>query len=415
MVKRSLLLRWALGGALLLGVGLLLRGALTLAAPGTGAEGPRATLSAAEALAGSGVEGFARALEPRPFVFPEDHGPHPGYRTEWWYLTGHLEAEDGRAFAFQVTFFRNALAPEVEVEAEAEADPEAEGPTSAWATNQLWMAHAAVTDVTAGAHVHAERIARGAVGLAGATADPFRVWLEDWSFEGVAPGSAFPFRVRVGIDGTPVELALRVEEGKDPVLQGDRGLSQKGPEPGNASYYLSWTRMPLSGTLRLAEGEAPVAVRGEGWMDREWSTSALGSMHVGWDWFQVQLDDGRDLMFFELRRDDGLPDPLNHGALVEADGSFRPLGAGEVELEVTGRWASPVDGAEYPSGWIVRIPGEEIELTLTPLVADQEMRVSFRYWEGGLEVSGTAAGVPVRGRGFAELTGYAEAGGRAPS
>jgi predicted secreted hydrolase len=110
-----------------------------------------------------------------------------------------------------------------------------------------------------------------------------------------------------------------------------RGLSQKGPDPGNASYYLSWTRMPLSGTLRLAEGEARLAVRGEGWMDREWSTSALGSMHLGWDWFSLQLDDGRDLMFFELRRDDGLPDPLNHGALVEADGSFRPLAPSEVD------------------------------------------------------------------------------------
>ncbi len=405
--------RVALGAGLLVASGLLLWGALRLAAPGTGTEGPRATLSAAEALAGAEVDGFARATEPRPFVFPDDHGPHPDYRTEWWYLTGHLVAEDGREFAFQVTFFRSALAPEPEP---GEANDEGEGSaSSAWATRELWMAHAALTDVGAGRHVHAERLARGAAGLAGAEADPFRVWLEDWSFEGEAPGSAIPFRVQVSIDGSPAELDLVVEEGKRPVLQGDRGLSQKGPEPGNASYYLSWTRMPLSGTLRPVEGGAEVAVRGEGWMDREWSTSALGDMHVGWDWFQVQLDDGRELMFFELRRDDGLPDPLNHGALVEADGSYRTLGAGEVELQVTGWWASPVDGAEYPSGWTLRIPGEELELELIPRVRDQEMRVSFRYWEGALAVSGTAAGAPVRGRGFAELTGYADAGGRAPS
>lgn len=420
--------RWWMPAGITAMVALLAWGALRLAAPPERSE-VRATLSAAEALAGGDTAGFARAMEVRPFVFPDDHGAHPGYRTEWWYLTGHLEAVDpgagagaeGREFGFQLTFFRNSLAPDAPERA------------SAWSTNQLWMGHFAITDVTTGRHLHEERFSRGAAGLAGAVADPFRVWLEDWELARLpdAPpvegsGSAFPFRLRASLAGPvggasgpgldargPASLDLRVDEGKPPVLQGDRGLSQKGPEPGNASFYLSWTRMPVRGTLRL--GDARLDVQGEAWMDREWSTSALGEVHLGWDWFSLQLDDGRELMFFELRRRDGAPDPLNHGALVAADGTSRHLDGSAVELEVLDRWASPLDGAEYPSGWRLRVPDQGLDLVLTPRVRDQEMNVSFRYWEGALEVRGTADGRPVRGRGYAELTGYADEGGRSPS
>jgi predicted secreted hydrolase len=385
-------------GALIVAL-LLAWGAVRLAAPPERSE-VRATLSAAEALAGGDTEGYARALEPREFVFPDDHGPHPEYRTEWWYLTGHLDADDGRSFGFQLTFFRNALSP---------TPPERQ---SAWSTNQLWMGHFAITDVESGHHVYEERFARGAVGLAGATADPFRVWIEGWELDGERPGDAFPFRLRAAMESGEA-LELHVSEGKPPVLQGEAGLSQKGPEPGNASYYLSWTRMPLRGTVTM-DGET-VAVSGEGWMDREWSTSALGEVHRGWDWFSLQLDDGRELMFFELRRADGARDPLNHGALVAADGTVRHLGGDQVSVEVLERWRSPLDGTDYPSGWRLRIPEEQIDLVLTPRVRDQEMNVSFRYWEGALEVEGTAAGRPVGGRGYAELTGYAEAENRPPS
>jgi predicted secreted hydrolase len=386
----------------LVGLGGLLLGGFRLAAPPERAP-VAATLSAAQALAGTDTEGFARAEEVRPFDFPRDHGAHPEYRTEWWYLTGHLDGADGGSWGFQLTFFRNALSPEAPERA------------SAWSTNQLWMGHFALTDARTGVHVHEERFARGAAGLAGAQADPFRVWLEDWELarDPEAParegsGSAFPFRLFASTEEGDL-LELTVEEGKSPVFQGDRGLSQKGPEVGNASYYLSWTRMPLSGRVRM--GGEEVEVRGEGWMDREWSTSALDEVHRGWDWFSLQLDDGRELMFFELRRADGARDPMNHGTVVEADGRWRPLGPDEVRLEVTDRWASPLDGVVYPSGWRVEIPSEELVLTLEPRVRDQEMRVSVRYWEGALEVRGTRGGVPVTGRGYAELTGYAEGEG----
>lgn len=352
-------------------------------------------LSAAGALMGGDTAGYARALAPRPFRFPEDHGPHPDYRTEWWYLTGHLDGEAGEAFGFQFTLFRSALAP---------VPPER---ASAWSTRQLWMGHFALTDVRSGLHLHEERFARGAAGLAGGETSRFRVWLEDWVLEG---DPVFPLTLSAFFGDGRGGVELQVGEGKTPVLQGDRGLSQKGPEPGNASFYLSWTRMPLQGTVTVS-GRA-TSVTGEGWMDREWSTSALGEGQVGWDWFSIQLSDGRELMYFELRREDGTLDPWNHGVWVEPDGSYRALGPEEVTLEVTRTWVSPRGGTRYPAGWTLRVPSEGVDLRLVPRVADQEMAVSFRYWEGALEVTGTSGGASVTGRGYAELTGYAEAGGR---
>jgi predicted secreted hydrolase len=389
--------------------------ALLLGRSQEGSEGVRATLSAAAAIAGGDTAGFARAVEPRPFVFPQDHGPHPAYRTEWWYLTGNLASEAGDPFGFQITFFRNSLAPE------------AAGRDSAWDTNQLWMAHFALTDVARGRHVAGERFGRGAAGMAGAEADPFRVWLGDWEIRrdppsaeagedaspvtwlpgsgpGVQEAFAFPMRLRAEEDGARVDL--RIVPLKPPVGQGDRGLSQKGPEGGNASFYLSWTRLEVTGTVEV-DG-AMHTVRGTGWLDREWSTSALSEDHVGWDWFSLQLADGRDLMFFELRRRDGAPDPLNHGILVEADGSSRPMGADAVALEVLETWASPLDGAVYPSGWRLSLPEEALDLRIAPRIRDQEMNVSFRYWEGAVTVEGTSGGEPVEGVGYVELTGYGE-------
>ncbi len=385
---------------LLAGLVALLAVAVWIVVDGVG-DGPdarthvRAGLSAAEALAGSDTAGFARAMAPRPFEFPRDHGPHPDYRTEWWYLTGNLESDGGRPFGFQLTFFRSALSPT------------APDRPSAWNTNQLWMAHFALTDIEAGSHIVGERFARGAAGLAGGQAEPFRVWLHDWEIRGLDDSGAFPMVLEVEQEG--VELRLELDEGKGPVPQGIDGWSQKGPEPGNASYYLSWTRMPTRGHVTI--GGDRHTLRGNAWMDREWSTSALGEANTGWDWFSLQLDDGREVMFFELRRDDGEPDPMNHGSLVGVDGEARRLGAGDVTLEVLDRWESPVDGALYPARWRMQIPDEELDLTITPRVADQEMVVSFRYWEGAVTVDGTSGSGPVGGLGYVELTGYAEDGG----
>jgi predicted secreted hydrolase len=342
----------------------------------------QATVAVREALAEDRA-GFARALAPRPMTFPEDHGPHPDFRTEWWYYTGNLKTATGRHVGFQLTFFRVALAP-------AEESRE-----SAWATRQLYVAHFAVTDTAGGRFHAASRTSRAALGLAGAQAAPFRVWLESWSAEG--EGAATRLRAQEG----DVAIDLTVSPAKPVVRQGDRGLSRKGAEPGNASLYYSFTRMPARGTVRL--GAETLEVSGEAWMDREWSTSALGEGVEGWDWFAVQLDDGRELMVYLLRRRDGTVDPFSAGTLVAADGTVRRLEAADVRVEMLAHWTSPHSGVRYPARWRLSVPSAELRLELEPRLADQELRVGTRYWEGAVGVAGSSGG-----RGYVELVGYGE-------
>jgi predicted secreted hydrolase len=346
-----------------------------------------ATVAVREALAEERA-GFTRALTPRPFSFSSDHGPHPDFRTEWWYYTGNLRTAAGRHVGFQLTFFRIALAPGAVVRA------------SAWATRQLYFAHFAVTD-TAGGRFHAvTRSSREALGLAGASASPFRVWIEDWSAEG--DGSSARLRASDGA----VALDLDLSAAKPVVAQGDRGLSRKGSEPGNASFYYSFTRMPARGVVRL--GRETLEVSGEAWMDREWSTSALGSGVEGWDWFALQLDDGRELMFYLLRRRDGAVDPFSAGTLIAADGTTRALEAGDVRVETLAHWTSPRSGVRYPARWRLSVPSAALRLELEPRLADQELIVGTRYWEGAVAVAGSAGDRPIAGQGYVELVGYAE-------
>jgi predicted secreted hydrolase len=347
----------------------------------------RATVAVREALAEDRV-GFARAMAPRPLTFPEDHGPHPDFGTEWWYYTGNLKTPAGRHVGFQLTFFRVALAPTAPTRA------------SAWATRQVYAAHFAVTD-TAGGRFHAfSRLSRAALGLAGAEAEPFRVWVEGWSAEG--DGESVKLRANEG----DVALDLNLFAAKSEVLQGDRGLSRKGPEPGNASLYYSFTRMPARGVVRL--GAETLDVSGEAWMDREWSTSGLGPDVEGWDWFALQLDDGRELMFYLLRRRDGTPDRFSAGTLVAVDGTARRRESGEVSVETLGHWTSPHSRVRYPARWRLRVPSADLRVDITPRLADQELRVGTRYWEGAVGIAGSAAGRPIAGQGYVELVGYGE-------
>jgi predicted secreted hydrolase len=356
-----------------------------------GPEPPPSTSVASTLGDATNLEGYRRAYAPRPFVFPEDHGPHPDFRVEWWYATGNLVTENQRRFGYQLTLFRVALAPG------------APATDSAWRTHQIYMGHFAVTDVKSGNHHGFERFSRAAAGLAGARAAPFRVWLEDWSFSGEGD-DPFPMRLRAREDGVAIDLML--ERAKPLVLQGNAGLSQKSAEPGNASYYYSYTRLPTRGTVRV--GDAAFAVSGDSWLDREWSTSALGPMQSGWDWFALQLDDGRDLMYYRLRRKDGGVDPLSSGVLVAADGSTQRLSSQDVEAEPTGYWTSPESGDRYPAGWTLRLPAADLTLTVTPRIPNQEMRVTVRYWEGAVAVTGSDDGRPVSGQGYLEMTRYDE-------
>ncbi len=345
-------------------------------------------LSAVEAVQGNADAGFAKVTEPREFVFPRDHGPHGEYATEWWYYTGNLDTADNRHFGFQLTFFRFGLSPDA---------PER---PSDWATSNLYMAHFALTDVAGNQFYAFDRFSRAGAGLAGATGDPqFRVWLDDWSAEG-GGADGLPMRLRAAEGEVAIDLTL--EGGKPVVLQGPGGVSQKSATPGNASYYYSMTRMPTSGTISINGQQFQVT--GNSWLDREFGTSALEQGAVGWDWFAIQLDDGRDLMLAQLRRADGSA-TYAIGTLVAADGTPRYLTPTDFTLDATATWRSPRSNAEYPSGWRIQIPSAQLDLTVTPYIEDQELVLTVTYWEGAARVAGSHSG-----QAYVELTGYGEQG-----
>lgn len=366
---------------------------LLVAALAAGACGAREsedpTLGIGDVL-GAASAGFAIVEGPRAFDFPADHGPHPDYRSEWWYFTGNVESAQGERFGFQLTFFRFRISAERHQR------------RSAWAPAQVYMAHFAVSDVAARRFHAFERYSRGALDLAGARAAPFRVWIEDWSAS-LRPGPGeFATRLRAREGATGIELDFGPGEG--PLLHGDEGYSRKSAEPGNASYYYSYPRMPVSGRLSTPRGDFEVS--GEGWFDREWSTSALGSDQVGWDWFALHLSDGSELMLYQLRRRDGSADPFSYGVLVEADGSMAKLSPADFMIYVKNTWQSPDKKAIYPSEWRLRIPSGTLELDIEPLLEDQEWRHAFRYWEGAVSLRGRRGPRTVTGVGYAELTGY---------
>lgn len=333
-------------------------------------------------------DGFARAVEPWQWDFPRDHGPHPSFQTEWWYYTGNLTTVSGRRFGFQFTIFRRGLTPEQSASA------------GEWHANQIYMAHFSLSDIAGGTFHQDERFSRGAVGLAGAEALPrYRVWVEDWSVHAL-DDSARHVRIQARSEGFAIDLELTSV--KPPAFHGVNGLSAKGREPGNASYYYSLSRLKTAGTVAI--GDKEFTVSGTSWMDREFGTSALSAGAVGWDWFAVQLSDGRDLMVGQIRQQDGGVEPVFGGLLVLPDGSTRYLDAGSFSIVPLGSWQSKRSGATYPAGWEISVSlgDAELQLTLEPLLADQEIVGSVTYWEGAVRVSGDAAGY-----GYAELTGYA--------
>ncbi|MEQ9104747.1 MAG: lipocalin-like domain-containing protein [Rhodothermales bacterium] len=334
------------------------------------------------------IEGYDRAWGPRPLEFPRDHAAHDDFKLEWWYLTGNLEDAGGNRFGYQVTVFRNALAP----------PDSAGGVEGDWTTRQLYLTHVAITDASTGRHLSEERFVRGSAGLAGTTAEPFRVWAGAVDIRAGAPNAGIDtLTVRAPVGGGLLELDLSAR--KPIVLQGENGFSPKGDEPGNASYYYSLTRYAAAGTW-TENGEA-TGLTGTGWMDREWSTSLLGRTQTGWDWFSIQLDDGRDLMYFRLRESDATAEPYTDGLLVDVNGSTKRLKAGDVEIEPVRTWTSPTSGATYPVAWTLRIPREGIALDLEPLLDDQEFDASIHYWEGAMRIAGSHAGF-----GYLEMTGY---------
>jgi predicted secreted hydrolase len=323
--------------------------------------------------------------------FPADHLQHPGYRNEWWYLTGQLRGRDEPSlrFGFQLTLFRFALAPPDDPVSAAQA-------SNPWLSPQLYMGHFAMSHMGEQEHRAAERFSRAGPGLAGSEGDPPRIWLQNWSLQGLEPGQLFPLQLSARDPEQEIGLELQAQTLKPRLLQGDRGLSIKN-RGGGASYYYSYPRLAVEGVVEWSGRHFPVA--GQAWYDHEWSSNALAAHQLGWDWFSLQLDDGQDLMFYLFRNRDGSPGKRQL-SLVDARGKRVPVDAGEVVLEVVDEWISP-EGRRYPAAWQLAIPSRQLRLEIRPLIADQEMRLSVTYWEGAVTVEGTH-----RGGGYVELSGY---------
>jgi len=336
---------------------------------------------------------WLRAMAPREWTFPRDHGAHPGYRTEWWYFTGNLADDAGGRYGFQLTFFRQGIRFQVV------------GPSGPWDIRDLYLAHFAITDVARGHFRSIERTSRAGPGLAGARTDGMDLWLLNWQAR--MKGPLISLEARDAAMGLQLELIPK----KKLVLHGHNGLSKKGPGEGQASYYSSITDLKTRGVLRTQPNNPPVSVRGKSWFDHEFGSNQLAPDQKGWDWFSLHLSDGRDLMIYFLRLGDGSVERASSGTLVEQDGTCRHLKLADIVISVLERWKSPHSGGEYPSRWKIRVPAVGIDLTIAPLVADQELHSGVSsgvvYWEGTAAGGGTSRGKEVTCEGYVELTGYA--------
>ena len=325
------------------------------------------------------------------YEFPRDHGNHPAFKTEWWYFTGSLAAKDGRAFGYQLTFFRQGIAPGM-------SDAK-----SRFVTRDLKFAHFAISDLSREKFSFGQILSRGAFGEAGFSDGARLAWIGKSSLE-LRPDGAFHL---VGRDGErSIDLLLR--PAKPPAVHGVGGVSQKADGEGRASHYYSLTRLESAGTLRL--GAESFEVSGLSWFDHEWATNQLAKDQVGWDWFSLQFDDGSELMLFQLRRRQGGRDRWSGGSWIAPDGAVTRIVSEEFSLEAAAPWTSVATKAAYPMRWRIRIPKLSLEADVRARMEDQELRLStFAYWEGAVESSGSRGGKPIRGAGYLEMTGYAGA------
>ena len=321
------------------------------------------------------------------FTFPSDHAAHPEHRIEWWYWTGNLTAADGHQFGYQLTFFRSGVARQPST-------------PSKFAIRDLYLAHFAVSDITGTTFHHAHQLHRAGIARAGDAFDPgtgtTRVWNDRWN----ATISDTGQRLIAHDPVSDIAIELDLTSLKPPALNGIDGYSQKGSDPDNASLYYSLTRLQTTGTVTVAD--VTHTVTGLSWMDREFGSSFLEPGQQGWDWFSLHLDDGRDLMLYQLRREDGTTDPFSAGTLVETDGTTTHLTSKDFSLTPDRTWKSDTTDATYPVAWTIALPAQNLTLTTTTTFPDQEFTTeSISYWEGAVRVGGSTPG-----RGYLEMTGY---------
>ncbi len=336
---------------------------------------------------------WKKAVNPIDWQLPDDHGAHADYQIEWWYYTGNLRTDDGRPFGFQLTFFRTGL------------DRLGESP-SRWAARDLYTAHFAVSDIRNKDFHGFERTNRAGIGWAGATVcgsqQPVRVWNAGWKL--IIDGDEH--RLVAEQEGFAIDLTLCAE--KPPTFHHGDGLSQKGPSEGNASHYYSYTRMKSHGTVTAAGEE--LAVSGLSWMDHEFSSSFLEPGQAGWDWFSIQLNDGSDLMIYQIRDEDGKPGQWSSGTWVPEKGEPVYLTREDFRLTSSRQWNSPATGGDYPISWQVEVPQLELKLAVEAAYGNQEMNTlsstGIIYWEGSIDVTGSRINQAVTGSGYLEMTGY---------
>jgi len=335
----------------------------------------------AQGFAGLGIsgDGFAAVVPGKTFAFPADHGPHPEYRIEWWYVTANLEDSTGAAYGAQWTLFRQAMRP----------GPQQEG----WANQQIWMGHAAVT--RADTHRFSEAFARGGIGQAGVETRPYRAWIDSWQMRGLdqtRDDTLAP--LELSASGADFAYALRLDADRALVLQGEAGYSRKS-ERGQASYYFSQPYYRATGNLTI--DDRPVDVTGQAWMDREWSSQPLASDQTGWDWLSLHFNSGEELMLFRLRQTDG----KNYvsGKWFWPDGKARPIAS--TEIAMTLKASTEIEGRRIPTTWDIAIPALALTISCVPLNAKSWMGTSFPYWEGPINFAGSHSGV-----GYLEMTGY---------
>lgn len=336
-----------------------------------------ASAALAQGFAGLGGDagGYAAPERGTALTFPADHGPHPAFRIEWWYVTANLKDEDGRDYGAQWTLFRSALAPR-----------EGEG----WASPQIWMGNAALT--TPDTHYSAERLARGGIGQAGVKAEPFAAYIDEWRL--AAPDAEGINRLDMTAGGKDFRYELRLDANGPLILHGDRGYSVKS-ESGQASYYYSQPSYRVSGTLNLPAKN--VAVTGTAWLDREWSSQPLAADQKGWDWFSLHFETGEKLMGFRLRHTGGRN--FVSGTWIAADGTATPLEPNALKL--TPQATAQVAGRTVPVLWRVELPVRQLDVTVKAINDAAWVEGRFPYWEGPVRVTGSN-----QGAGYLEMTGY---------
>jgi predicted secreted hydrolase len=325
------------------------------------------------------AEGFAAVVPGRTFAFPADHGPHPEFRIEWWYVTANLSDANGNAYGAQWTLFRQAIAPG--------------GPQEGWANQQIWMGHAAVT--RADTHRVAQAFARGGVGQAGVEAQPFQAWIDAWEMRGIDPASdenIAPLALKAS--GADFSYALRLGALRPLVLQGDGGYSRKSLRE-QASYYYSQPHYSAKGVLTI--DDKPVDVTGMAWLDREWSSQPLASDQSGWDWLSLHFNSGDKLMLYRMRQSDG--QHYRSGKWIFSDGKAEQLASSDITM--TPLAFTEIEGRKIPTTWRIAVPKMALSIECTPLNARSWMGTSFPYWEGPIRLAGSHTGV-----GYLEMTGY---------